>query len=305
MIRIEAKSRLHFGFLNAAAPPGQRRFGGVGLMVNDPALSLVVEPAKDWSAAGPLAERAVEFARQFAASVPADLVKPQRIVIEKAPPVHAGLGSGTQLALAVARALNRAWELPALPAVELARRVGRGRRSALGIHGFEQGGFLVEAGKLEPAEISPLVARLPFPEDWRVLVVIPANPDAMHGHREADALARLPHDDRTTERLCRLVLVGMLPALAARDLAAFSEALFDFNRLVGEQFSPVQGGPFAPSSAPIVRCLRSAGIRGVAQSSWGPTVAAVGEQERLDALLPRLREELELVDTPIITTASN
>ncbi len=79
-----------------------------------------------------------------------------------------------------------------------------------------------------------------------------------------------------TEALCRLVLLGMLPALAEHDLAAFGEALYDFNRRVGEMFAPWQGGLYAhPRSAELVKALRSAGVHGVGQSSWGPTVYAV------------------------------
>jgi beta-RFAP synthase len=179
-----------------------------------------------------------------------------------------------------------------LNAVELARRVGRGKRSALGIHGFEQGGFLVEAGKTQSEDIAPLVARVPFPEDWGVLLVIPPSQESMHGSREAEAIARLQGDERVSARLHKLALEELLPAVRGANLEAFGEALYEFNRLVGEQFAPVQGGPYAPASEPIVRCLREAGLRGVAQSSWGPTVAAIGEPERLHAILGLLRDRL-------------
>src|SRR5260370_41078345 len=35
-----------------------RRFGGVGLMVQSPGIELQIRPTKNWSAQGPLAERA-------------------------------------------------------------------------------------------------------------------------------------------------------------------------------------------------------------------------------------------------------
>src|SRR5207248_291616 len=70
-----------------------------------------------------------------------------------------------------------------LGVVELAEIVGRGRRSALGIHGFAQGGFLVEAGKRSADGVAPLVARMAFPDAWRVLLVIPRDLQGDYGGR--------------------------------------------------------------------------------------------------------------------------
>src|SRR5947209_3921968 len=125
MIRVWTPSRLHFGLLNLGggepwpdldgrpALPG-RRFGGVGLMVEEPGLSVSAEPARDWSASGPLAARTVEFARRFATTVPE--LSPHALIVEQAPPEHAGLGTGTQLGLAVAKALALAAGQPEISA---------------------------------------------------------------------------------------------------------------------------------------------------------------------------------------------
>ncbi|HZT83636.1 MAG TPA: hypothetical protein VFA26_25625, partial [Gemmataceae bacterium] len=195
MTRVVTGSRLHFG-LFTLAPPGRwpdlpgapahpaRRFGGVGLMVEAPGVRLAVEPAAAWSAEGPLAERALAFARRFAGSLPPGSVPPHHVHVERAAPEHAGLGTGTQLGLATARALAVSSGLPGMAAEELADRVGRGARSALGVHGFAQGGFLVEAGQGPAGGISPLVARAVFPEEWRVVVALPAGEPGLHGGAE-------------------------------------------------------------------------------------------------------------------------
>ena len=121
MIRVRAASRLHFGLF--APPPDEgpsgswpnalgqevlpaRRFGGVGLMVQLPGLEVTAEPAPAWAAEGPLAERALAFAQQFARALPQP--RPHRLVVTRCAPEHAGLGTGTQLGLAVARALAAA-----------------------------------------------------------------------------------------------------------------------------------------------------------------------------------------------------
>jgi predicted sugar kinase len=105
-----------------------------------------------------------------------------------------------------------------------------------------------------------------------------------------------------------LVLLGILPALAEHDLAAFGEALFDFNRRVGEAFAPIQGGAYAsPAVEELVGYLRGAGVRGVGQSSWGPVVFAVtGDQQEGEGVARRVRDRFSLApDAVRVTGASN
>jgi beta-ribofuranosylaminobenzene 5'-phosphate synthase len=321
---IRVYSRLHFGLLNAGgnerAEPGPggetplpRHFGGVGLMIERPGLRVHALPASSWSASGPLAERALAFARRFAESVRQNEgdkdLPPRRIGIERAAPEHAGLGTGTQLGLAVAQALAVSWGLE-YDVRTLARRVGRGLRSALGVHGFEQGGLLVESGKLSADRLAPLVARLSFPDPWRLVLVLPGEEGrtvGLHGVREEKAFARLAVGEAAparTDVLCRLVLLGLLPALVECDADAFGEALHDFNARVGEVFAPVQGGLYAsPRVAELVAFVRSQGIPGVGQSSWGPTVfAVVADEDHAKHLADRLREQFALEQEAVLVT---
>jgi beta-ribofuranosylaminobenzene 5'-phosphate synthase len=308
MISIASGARLHFGLLNPGpVGPEGRRFGGAGMMIDRPGIRVRIEPAPDWLAEGPLSARVLTFARHFATALAAECglpLSPQKLVVEEAPPEHAGLGSGTQMGLAVARALaacigrrhpatrkrvprsgsedsaaSPARPLAAgLPIEDLARMVGRGLRSGLGLHGFEQGGFLVDAGRRPEGGLAPLVARSPVPEDWRVVLVLPRDRGDWHGGREQrafDTLTALQPTPAVVDRLCRLVLLGMLPALVERDLQNFGDALHEFNVRAGELFAPVQGGIYASQGvADLVGFLRAHGVRGAGQSSWGPTVFA-------------------------------
>src|SRR4051794_34135707 len=106
---IQASSRLHFGLLGWG-PTARRQFGGVGLMIDKPGLELVAEPASEWRFEGPLADRVRELVGQIIDRRRTDLPdalarSPARIQIITAPPEHVGLGVGTQLSLAVVRAL--------------------------------------------------------------------------------------------------------------------------------------------------------------------------------------------------------
>jgi beta-RFAP synthase len=313
MIRVRAPSRLHFGLLSVGDPADPtslwtRRYGSVGLMVQGPGVQLTSSPAAAWSAEGPLAERALAFARRFAESLVPDSVQPQRLVVERTAPEHAGLGTGTQLGMAVARALALAHGKGHLGAADLSRRVGRGLRSALGVHGFAQGGFLVEGGTQHEGALAPLVARANLPETWRIVLVLLQGPVGLHGSAElrafeqlaAEHLARVPTGD-----LCRLVLLGMLPALAEQDLQGFGEALYEFNRRVGEAFAPVQGGTYASTcGTEIVAFLRGLGVRGVGQSSWGPTVfAVVGGEGQGKVLAGLVRRHFALPGGQVLVTA--
>jgi beta-RFAP synthase len=334
MVRVWTPSRLHFGLLSLGEPPGSsrrlepagapallsRRYGGVGLMVEQPGLQLTASPAADWSAEGPAGARALAFATQFADSIrrerpDADL-RPQRLVVQQAPPEHVGLGVGTQLGLAVGRAVAEAWGL-LMDASDLAQRLGRGRRSALGVHGFVHGGFLVESGTRPGIDrLPPLTARASFPPEWRVVLATPRAAPGLHGCAERDAFDRLAayHAQLAargadaaahTGALCRLALLGMLPALAEADLEAFGESLFEFNRRVGEAFAPVQGGVYSSrEAAACVEFLRGEGARGAGQSSWGPTVfGVVGDEERAADLRRRLADRFGLGPGDAWTTA--
>jgi beta-RFAP synthase len=307
MRRVRTASRLHFGLLSLAAEGEHwadregrvglpaRRFGGVGLMVERPGLVVRATPAPAWSAEGPLAGRALAFARRFAETCDRD-GPPLRLSVEQGAPEHAGLGTGTQLALAVARLLASTWGQPC-DTPELARRVGRGLRSALGTHGFAQGGFLVEAGQAPTGGLAPLVARVTFPEEWRLVLALPEQGAGLHGAAERQAFTLLARSgEQETESLCRLVLLGLLPALVEKDLEAFSAALFDFNVLVGEMFAPVQGGLYAGSgAAALVEFLRACGVQGVGQSSWGPAVfAVVADEDRAQDLTGHVRARFGL-----------
>ena len=322
MIRIRTGSRLHFGLFTPhgqgvdaagqtpAAPP-RRAFGGVGLMVDAPAIVVTARPAAQWSAEGPLAERALAYARAVAAALLHVDVVPQHIHVEAASPEHKGLGTGTQLGLAVARAVTVAAGLEHLSAVDLARLAGRGARSALGVHGFGGGGFLVEAGKQRPAEISPLVARLVFPEAWCVVLFLPPWNTGLHGAEEQEAFKILLQSGKLhqqTDALCRVTLLEMLPALAEADLPAFGAALYEFNRKAGEAFALVQHGCYAhPAIAELVSFLRKAGVQGAGQSSWGPAVFALtASQELGQEIADRARRRFALsLEEVIFTTAVN
>jgi beta-ribofuranosylaminobenzene 5'-phosphate synthase len=273
-IFVEASARLHFGVLDLRGSRG-RWFGGIGAAAPAPTLVVSAEHAGTLEVEGEDTDRALEFASRFLAHH--DIQRGARVRVHRALPAHAGLGSGTQLALAVARALAELHDV-STNAPGLARAVGRGRRSAIGTWIFDAGGLVVEGGRRpDRDECGPLLARLSFPPAWRCVVAVPHASPGISGTAEEQALARLPPPPaREVERVSHVVLMALLPALAESDLATFGAALTEIQEITGRWFAPVQGGLFAPGpSADLVRHMAEWGASGVGQSSWGPAVYGV------------------------------
>jgi beta-ribofuranosylaminobenzene 5'-phosphate synthase len=280
-VAVATPCRLHFGLLRFEQDAG-RSFGGLGLMLQTPRTVVEVEPSARWSATGPNADRALSIAQGAlvavdAAKEPAAL----RIAVAEAIPAHRGLGAGTQLACAVAAAVRAVVGLPPASAEQLARLTGRGRRSAVGCHGFVRGGLIWELGRRQHDLLGQLKERIETPSEWRVALVTPLAVQGLSGQSESIAFDALPTTPETiAHRLAELAEQHVLPAARRADLAAFGEAIYEYGRLAGECFAPVQGGCYAsPQIAECVAAIRDLGVPGAGQSSWGPTVFAVTANE--------------------------
>lgn len=266
---VEAPARLHFGVLDLRGRLG-RCFGGLGAAIPSPSLLLEAARADVITAQGTDAERAIEFAGRFLSYH--QLSGGVRLTIHRTIPSHAGLGSGTQLGLAVARALAELHGLGTDP-VELARATARGKRSAIGTWTFARGGFIVEGGrKPGTEELAPLLARFPIPDSWHCVVAVPSGRSGLSGDAEARAFEELPSPpDGDVERVSHLVLMQLLPALVEADLPSFGQALSAVQRITGSWFAGQQGGVFAPGQTEqLVSRMAEWGAAGVGQSSWGP-----------------------------------
>ncbi|MDR2875291.1 MAG: GHMP kinase [Methylobacillus sp.] len=290
-ISVTATARLHMGFFDLHGGLG-RRFGGIGLALAEPVTRLSVRRAADFSVTGSGGARAAEVARTFMARV--GLEQPVAMEIDACIPEHAGLGSGTQMALAVGWALARLFDLN-MSAREVAAVVGRGARSGIGIGAFEQGGLLVDGGRASETTLPPIVARLDFPEDWRILLLFDNSGAGVHGKQEIEAFRALPEfSAETAAALCRRVLMQALPAVAERDLAAFGAAIYEIQCRIGDYFASAQGGERFTSATVggLLEWLRGQGVGCVGQSSWGPTGFAIVENEsEAQRLLRALQEK--------------
>ena len=275
-VTVTAPARLHLGFLDLNGHLG-RRFGSIGLAISGLKTKISLVSAEHMRVSGPESDRVRRYLELMRDAITLDHA--YDVKVEELVPSHAGFGSGTQLALAVGAALRRLHGLP-LDLRGDAVRLGRGARSGAGIGLFQYGGSVVDGGRKDRGGPAPIISHLPFPERWRVMVVLDTSRQGVHGTDETNAFAKLPPPaEADVAHLCHVLVMQFLPAVAEADLAGFGAALENIQERLGDYFAPAQGGNrFAsPRVAATLDLIRRAGGVGIGQSSWGPTGYAFAE----------------------------
>jgi beta-ribofuranosylaminobenzene 5'-phosphate synthase len=280
-ITIETPSRLHLGFIDPNGSLG-RAFGSLGLSIEPKCTRLTARKASHTQT--PRIEGAItrdqhdRIGRYLTQLETAFNTTNQSIDIEvhETPRPHTGLGSGTQLALAIGTAFARLTGIDATTA-DIAKALGRGARSGIGIHGFDHGGLIIDGGRNVQANgaetrIPPLLARHDFPDAWRILLIDDTSREGLHGDAERHGLAALaPFPASLAAHLSHLVLMRILPAVAEHDFALFADAISALQQTIGEYFAPVQGGVFSsPAVAHALEAVAAEQTAGIGQTSWGP-----------------------------------
>ena len=347
-VEVRTPARLHLGMLSFGVPT-VRSFGGVGVMLDRPGVHVRMQRSEQLTARGPMSERAIGFAKQCVRAWGLDQRAACAIEVVSTPRAHVGIGSGTQLALAVAAGMRHLYRTPASPeghgeeedpaqhewafdtpdALELARAVGRGKRSCVGVYGFSRGGLIVEAGRYvlsnQPApsgiqpqspehlesgsiaggyvvagedvvEYGPMVARVRLPSAWRCVIIIQRDSLGLHGEPEKAAFGKLPPVPlEISAELSRLALMDLVPAAVEGKFTEFSDAVYRYGLLAGKPFEQESLKlPHAASTADVIELLGELGVRGCAQSSWGPAVMACCESLDAAGTLVEKLESLNL-----------
>ena len=268
VVRVSAGARLHLGFLDLGGDLG-RRFGSLGLAIDGFETEIVMRRASHFAVQGGEPARVESLLRRLAETHRLDGAVAVEVV--SAIPTHAGLGSGTQLALALSLAFRRLHGLPEDAQADAAA-LTRGARSGVGLALFRHGGFMLDAGRGPATVLPPIVSHLPFPSDWRVVLLIDEALEGAHGETERAAFAALPPFPAAAD-VCHHVLMQVLPGVAETDFPAFGAGISAIQRRLGDHFAPAQGGGRFTSArvGEVAATLERAGALGVGQSSWGPT----------------------------------
>jgi beta-ribofuranosylaminobenzene 5'-phosphate synthase len=227
------------------------------------------------------------------------------ITLRQIYPSHVGLGSGSQIALAVARGVCELFGRN-FPVRELARMVGRGGTSGIGTAAFEHGGFIIDGGHafgpgaekagFRPSAASdgvrpaPVIARHDFPTGWRIVLATPRLPAGASGGREVEIFrSACPVPLEEVRETCHEVLMRMLPGVVDQDLDLFGKAV---NRIQELGFKRVEIGLQPPVIPHLIGQLREAGAACAGMSSFGPTVYAITDSQA-SSLLRAAEEVME------------
>jgi beta-ribofuranosylaminobenzene 5'-phosphate synthase len=294
-VLVDAPSRIHITLLDMNGTSG-RVDGGVGVTLDESGCVLAARKAAEIKVRGGDEEtrrRVAGAAREVAEGL--GLPGGAEIALHTTARQHAGLGSGTQVALATAAALCRLYERD-VSVCDLAKAVGRGGTSGIGTAAFEQGGFILDGGHrygspggkqdFRPSAASrgvappPVLARHRFPDDWRILLMTPEVSAGAHGGREVDIFrTHCPVPLREVQEVCHEVLMRMIPGLIEHDLDLFGSAI---NRTQALGFKKVEVAMQHPVVSSLLEAAVQAGAAGAGLSSFGPTVYAVGDSGMAD-----------------------
>jgi beta-RFAP synthase len=288
-VSVIAPARLHMGFIDLSGSLG-RHFGSIGVALNEISTRLSITAANQLIVKGPSSTRAMKCAKVLCHELK---VSEQLLIeIDSAIPEHVGLGSGTQMALAIGSALNAYYELQ-LNTREIAQLTERGMRSGIGIGIFEQGGLVVDGGRGEQTITPPVISHMDIPEEWRFILVFDQRGQGLHGEQEKNAFKELPpFPHQEAARLCYLLLMQGLPAVSEQNIKLFGDVITQLQQSVGEHFASVQGGVFTSLEvAKVMQWLEKQGAVAIGQTSWGPTgFCAVDNSEKADSLVLQVQQ---------------
>lgn len=297
-VRIRTGSRLHFGLLDTVEP-----FGGLGVMIDQPITEVFVCPHPRFSCDHEDQLRIQGIAERAAALAKLSDLPKCRVEIRSRSQAHCGLGSGTQLALAASEAICRYLSLP-WDQESLACQIAmRAKRSAVGVHGYFQGGMILEGPATtdevdDQSALNVVRTRIELPRDWRVALFQPTqHTESVSGQFEREKFASLSAAEPQVRASLNRIVGEVLVAAEQRDFLGFAAAVQRYNHQSGQLFANVQGGPYnGPAVTRLIDVLAECGAVGVGQSSWGPGVfawfASHGDAEQV---IEALRSDATLV----------
>ena len=274
MVRLRTPSRIHITLIDLNGAIG-RVDGGVGLALEEPHIEIRVREHDSLVIKGVTvngerfrisAEKMVSYCRKGA-----------EIEVISDYESHVGLGSGTQISLAVGKAFSEIYGLN-LTTRQIAEIMGRGGTSGIGVAVFDHGGLIVDGGhsikekkdflpsSASKAKPAPLIARLDFP-DWDIVLAIPEL-KGFFGDEEVNLFQKscpVPLDD--VREICHLILMKMLPAVVEADLDSLGVAIKRIQELGFKKAEVEQYGELIKGCFDLADC--------VGMSSTGPTVYAI------------------------------
>lgn len=287
-VYVETPCRLHFSLIDMNGRIG-RVDGSVGLALSYPNVIVEAQPSSGLQVEGLVPNRVRAIAEKFMKHF--NIRKGARISLKSVVPPHVGLGSTTQLSMAIASALASLFKIKC-EAPYLAKVMGRGGTSGIGVAAFQFGGFLLDGGhpfkkkgekrdflpsRASKAPPPPILFRYDVPEDWMFVVALPNLPKGLHGPSEVRVFKeRCPILDVEVGNVCRLLLMKMLPALKERNIEDFGSSLTQLQKI---GFAAATVDFMQPAVKSCIQIMLNKGAYGAGQSSFGPNAYALVKGE--------------------------
>ena len=321
---IKTPSRLHLTLIDMNGTYG-RIDGGVGITIENPQLILEVEsiPNEDIEIIFYESKNLSNLREDYIKRIQSAAAKMKQFLginhgfkftVKKVFLSHSGLGSGTQLSLAVGRAVSN-FHHRKLDASKIAQIVGRGGTSGIGVRAFDHGGFIVDGGhnkaqktdfmpsSASKASPPPLLARYDFPNDWKIVLAIPKIDDRVSGLKEVNIFQDYcPIPLKEVEKLSHIILMKMMPSVVEKDLDSFG---FSVNQIQEIGFKKVELQLQNPIIKQIMDNMRNTGAAGVGMSSFGPTIYAVTDTNPKNIKKAAQETMADISGKVILTKAQN
>lgn len=286
LMHIIARPRIHVSLADMGFA-SLRAFGGIGFSIEQPLTVFEFEQCSGLEIRG--LEVLDEEGRVDLIQVIERMKNDQgelhlRAVLKATPPQHVGFGSKTALSLALIAGVN-AFRSIGWSAQQMQKLSGRGAASGVGIHSFFTGGVIWDVGhradvvgkQLLPSGsttitgIPPLGARIPFPDAWRVILVLP-DERPMTGQEEIKFFVENAPVPKV-EALSTMAALyhGVLPAILLRDYSALASALAEVHRF---GFKARELGRWSPQLQMALAALSKGGFA-AGLSSVGPLIYVI------------------------------
>ena len=263
-LQIISFARLHFGFLDLNKK-NNKFFGGFGLTINKFKTILNIKNYHKLNIKGYETKRASFFVKKFCKKIK---IKPNFYInIEKVTPQHIGLGSGTQIALAIGTGISKLKSLN-LNTIEIAKIMGRGNRSLIGTKSFINGGFIID-NKNTKEEDS--FSKIKFPKEWKILL-IQNESKGLFGLKEKESFKKLFKSKKKNKSINNKIITNIYNSLTKKDFNTLSKSITKVQNYMGNFFYSEQGGKYSNKIiSKIITSLKKEKILGYGQTSWGPT----------------------------------
>ncbi|MBN1217214.1 MAG: hypothetical protein JXA99_17470 [Candidatus Lokiarchaeota archaeon] len=310
-IRITTPCRIHLSLIDENGYTG-RVDGGIGLMLDQP--NVIFE------ASNSATEFKIEAHKYYRESIDIINEKASKVFkkyyinnknfyfnLKQYYPSHVGLGSKTQLSLAVATSISKLKNLE-INQRELTKIVERGGTSGIGWKGFFSGGFILDAGHdfgigkekesflpssaSSSADPALTILQYKIPENWRFVLIIPNVKKGVYGDEEVSVFKKYtPIPKQEVNEVSHQILMKIIPGLIKNDLECFGEGLKCIQSIGFKKIEIQLQNEIVKN---LLKFIDSYGAKAYGMSSFGPSVIViVDSNSQAKKMLHAVKEHLK------------